>query len=150
MHRSYFSNSMLFRTLIVLTLTHAVLSPPAFAKDEPKTYPEAGKVIGKGTRGVSPSFTRTYKVETDTKIYQLDCGKNPFLPGFIPGTTSTGGECGGDKKLQIGDVIHFRTKKEWAFMLVTIKSDGPNPEEQKLRIISEELKPDPKTDQTKP
>ena len=124
---------------VLLVLAHVVFLQPVFAKEDPKTYTEVGKVTGTGTHGERPSFTRTYKVETDTKIYLLDCGKTAFLPGFIPGTTSTGGECGGVKKLQIGDEIHFRTKKEWVYIPIT--ESGQTGSEQKLRILSEDLKP---------
>ena len=140
-------SSKILRLLIVLTLAHAVLSESAFAKNEPKAYSEMGKITGTGTHGDGPGFTRTYKVETDTKVYLLDCGKNPFL--VIPGTTSIGGECGGDKKLQIGDEIHFRTKKEWVYIPIT--ESGQAGFEQKLRIISPDLKPGPRLqDDTRP
>ncbi len=137
MHSVRFLIPKMLRLLFVLTLASVVLSQGAFAKDEPKTYPEEGKIVGTGTHGARPSFTRTYKVETSAKIYELDCNKAPFLPGFIPGTTSTGGECGGDKKLKIGDVIHFRTKKEWVYLPI---QENTGSGEQKLRIISEEMK----------
>ena len=140
--------SKILRLLPVLTLACVVLSHTAFAKQEPKIYPEVGKVIGTGTSGDRPFFTRTYKVATGTKIYLLDCGKTPFLPVF-PGASKTGGECGGDKKLQIGDDIRFRTKKEWVYIPIT--GSGQTASEQKLRILSEELKPGPKLqDDTRP
>ena len=136
MRSNLFSNYTLFRALVVLTLAHAVLSQPAFAKNEPKTYPESGKIIGVGTskRAVSDRtvFTHSYKVETDTKIYELDCGKMPFF-------SRTGGECGGDKKLKLGDEIHFRTQKEWVYISIT--ESGQTGSEQRLRILSEDLKP---------
>ena len=79
--------------------------------------------------------TRTYKISTDSKIYELDCGKHPMF-------SRTPGECGGDKKLQIGDSIHFRMEKNWAYLPVatTVESSG----EQRLRILREEAKPQPK------
>jgi hypothetical protein len=127
--------------LVLLTLACIVLVHPAFAANEPKTYPEVGQVTGTGTgkRSVGQggtAFTRTYKVETDTKVFELDCGKMPFF-------ARTGGECGGEKKLQIGDTIHFRTQKEWAYISITQKdqSGRVTPSEQKLRILSEDLKP---------
>jgi hypothetical protein len=132
-----------------LTLAYLVLSQATFAAKAPKTYPEVGKVTGTGTgkRAVGQggtAFTRTYRVETDTKIFELDCGKMPFF-------SRTGGECGGEKKLQIGDEIHFRTQKEWVYIPITGK-DATGKEvssEQKLRILSEELKPDAKPAETK-
>jgi hypothetical protein len=77
-------------------------------------------------------YSHTYKIETDTKIYEMDCGKTPMFFG------STGKECGGDKPLQIGDVIHFRVEKGSAHIPL---SDGS---EQKLRILNEEAKPETK------
>ena len=105
--------------LALFILAVVALSGTAAAK-EAKTYPESGKVIGIGqnehtkthpktgnnTGGGSYSvYSHTYKIETDTKIYEMDCGKTPMFLG------STGKECGGDKPLQIGDVIHFRVEK---------------------------------------
>src|SRR5579883_2832708 len=75
-------------------------APGTFAKKPPRTYPEEGKIIGTSINQVE--HTRTYRVVTDARTYELDCGKHPEL------FSSTPGECGGDKKLQIGDVIHFR------------------------------------------
>jgi hypothetical protein len=102
---------------------------------------------GTGKRSVGQggtAFTRTYKVETDTKVFELDFGKMPFF-------ARTGGECGGDKKLQIGDTIQFRTQKEWAYIPITGKDDSGRPKasEQRLRILSEELKPDSKPAEAK-
>jgi hypothetical protein len=123
-----------------------VFSAVATAK-EAKAYPESGKVIGIGqnehtkthpktgnnTGGGSYSvYSHTYKIETDTRVYEMDCGKTPMFLG------STGKECGGDKPLQIGDVIHFRVEKGSAHISL---SDGS---EQKLRILNEEAKPDAK------
>jgi len=122
------------------------LSGAAAAK-EAKTYPESGKVIGIGqnehtkthpktgnnTGGGSYSvYSHTYKIETDTKIYEMDCGKTPMFLG------STGKECGGDKPLQIGDVIHFRVEKGTSYIPL------PDGSEQKLRILNEEAKPETK------
>jgi hypothetical protein len=121
--------------------------PVAAAGKEPKTYSESGKVIGIGQSehtkthpvtgnnmggGSYSVYSHTYKIETDTKIYEMDCGKTPMFFG------STGKECGGDKPLQIGDVIHFRVEKGSAHIPL---SDGS---EQKLRILNEEAKPETK------
>lgn len=126
--------------------TLIVLSGTGAAK-EPKTYPESGKVIGIGQTehtkthpktgnnmggGSYSVYSHTYKIETDTKIYELDCGKTPMFLG------STGKACGGDKPLQIGDVIHFRVEKDSARIPLSDSS------EQKLRILSEEAKPEAK------
>ena len=127
---------------IVIFLAVMIPVRTLLPKDQPKTYPEEGKIVGSGTtaRAVAAGnttrtvFTHTYKVATDTKIFELDCNKVPFI-------TSTGGECGGDKKLAIGDSIHFRIQKSWAYIPIT---DSGQPAEQKLRILSEELNPDAK------
>ena len=139
-------SSKIFHLLVVLTLALVVLSQAGFAKNEPKTYPETGKVIGLGT-AENPArngavFTRTYKIETAMKIYELDCGKSPIF-------AHVGGECGGEKKLHLGDAIHFRTQKEWVYIPITEK--GTDTVEQRLRIISEDLKPGPRLqDDTRP
>jgi len=137
-------------TFPVLALA-LVLSPGfAWAKKEPKTYPIEGKVSataisqvpytyntsdGKTTqshRGIAR--TRTYTVQAGTKTYELDCGKRPGLFSTTPG------ECGGDKKIQLGDVIHFRVNKGWAYVSVT--EEGQTDREQKMRILNEDLKSD--------
>ena len=123
--------AVFFGFLVVLTLALVVLSQPALAKNEPKTYPEEGKVVGTGVNSVTR--TRIYKVTTDTRAYELDCGKHPPLFSRTPG------ECGGEKKIQIGDVIHFRIEKDRAYLQVppAVEASG----EQKLRIQREEAKP---------
>jgi hypothetical protein len=126
--------------LALFILTVVVLSAAAAAK-EPKAYPESGKVIGIGqkehtTGNSGRAYSHTYKIETGTKIYELDCGKTPLFFG-------TGEECGGDKPLQIGDVIHFRVEKGSARIPL---SDGS---EEKLRILNEEAKPETKSADTK-
>ncbi len=78
-------------------------------------------------------YSHTYKIETDTKVFELDCDKTAMFH-------STGEGCGGDKKLEIGDVIHFRVEKESFYIPL---ADGS---EQKLRILSQELKPESKPD----
>jgi hypothetical protein len=119
-------------TLIVSVLTLMILPGGAMAQG-PKAYPEEGKIIGTAINQVTG--TRTYKISTESKIYELDCGKHPMF-------SRTPGECGGDKKLQIGDLIHFRMEKSWAYLPVatTVESSG----EQRLRILREEAKPQPK------
>jgi hypothetical protein len=137
--QSLYPLALFFFTLFLLTASAAA--------KEPKTYPESGKVIGIGQNEHTKShpktgngmgggsysvYSHTYKIETDTKIYELDCGKTPTFFG------STGQECGGDKPLQIGDVIHFRVEKGSAHIPL---SDGS---EQKLRVLDEEAKPEAK------
>ena len=143
-------------SLLALSVFTLAMLSVAMAEKEPKTYPESGKVIGigqsehtknhpqtgNGMGGGSYSvYSHTYKIETDTKIYELDCGKTPMFG-------STGKECGGDKPMQIGDVIHFRVEKGTAHVALS------NGSEQKLRILNEEAKPeskpvDAKTPETK-
>jgi hypothetical protein len=133
--------------LLALFIFTVFVLPVAAAGKEPKTYSESGKVIGIGQSehtkthpvtgnnmggGSYSVYSHTYKIETDTKIYEMDCGKTPMFFG------STGKECGGDKPLQIGDVIHFRVEKGSAHIPL---SDGS---EQKLRILNEEAKPETK------
>lgn len=126
--------------LFILGLTSPAES--AFAKKEPKSYPEEGKIVATGlnqyaTVNNQKKFTHIYTVETSTKAYVLDCDRRPVF-------ASTGDECGGDKKLQIGDVIHFRLEKGWAYIPIaqTLSPVEPAKQgEQKLRVLSEELKP---------
>jgi hypothetical protein len=128
------------RMVVVLILSVLALSirpGTAFAKKPPKTYPEEAKVIG---TSVSQSARYVYKVETDTRTYELECDKAP-RPGL---STYTPRECGGAKKIQIGDVIHFRSEKGWAYIPVT-ETDGLSGE-QRLRVQREELKPGAKAD----
>jgi len=73
---------------------------------------------------------------TNAKSYLLECGHRPLFG-------STGDECGGSKKLQIGDVIHFRIDKDKAYIPIT-KTDNSAAEE-KFRILSTALKPDEST-----
>jgi hypothetical protein len=141
-HRRILSHLLLSSILIV-----TVLAAATFAAKDLKTYPEEGKITGNGQNehtqttggGATPQHSRSvyshlYTVQTDTKIYQLDCGK---LPTFH----STGGECGGDKKFETGDVIHFRTEKGNAYVSIV---NGGQPGEQKLRVINEQLRSDAK------
>src|SRR5262245_10539983 len=139
-----------------------ILAGTAAAKKEPKSYPEEGKIIGIGTTehthvngsvfgapgttttgriGSRSKYTYTYKVQTGTKILELDCGQEALFH-------STGKECGGEKPLKVGDVIHFRIEKASVYIPVTAKvsvdeydpSRGTREEqvEQKLRIMSED------------
>jgi len=118
--------------LFILALSFPVAT--ISAKKQPKTYPEDGRIIGTGT---SQFLTRTYKVVTDTRTYELDCGKRRNMCSQTPG------ECGGDKKLQIGDVLHFRIEKGHAYIQVPKTVDGTG--EQQLRVVREETKaPDAK------
>jgi len=126
--------TQMLAALVLLVLALSFPPGTAFAKKQPKTYPEEGKVIGMGFNQLGRS--RTYKVETDTRIYELDCSKPSFFPNSaVP-------ECGGERKLQIGDVIHFRTEKGWAH--IPVSAFVSDTDEQKLRILREEMKPNAK------
>jgi len=147
-------STLLAVDLLLSIFLVTLLAATAFAEKQPGTYPEEGKITATGqnehtktsgggmiTNGTGNMnthsrevYSHVYTVQTDTKIYQLDCGK---LPAFH----STGGECGGDKKFELGDVIHFRVEKGTAHVSIT---DGGKPGEQKLRVLSEQLRPDAK------
>jgi len=96
---------------LALGLTILILIGTGFAGNPAKTYPEQGKVIANGTigptLGQTTIYTHVYEVETDKAVFVLDCGKKPFF-------SRRGGECGGDQKIQIGDLLHFRIEKNWA------------------------------------
>ena len=154
MQRHQQSHTRVFWMQILLIFAIVVLTQGALAEKEVKTYPEQGKIVGKGTSGHTVSsgggmvtngtgnvnmhsrevYTYVYKVETDTKAYELDCGKKPTFH-------STGAECGGDKKFEVGDVIHFRVDKGWAYVSIT---KGNQSEEEKLRVLNEEIRSEPK------
>ena len=124
----------------------------AFAKNEPKTYSEEGRVIATGTTehtrtngsifgapggatngSVSSrsKYTHTYKVQTATKIFEMDCGKEAVFH-------STGAECfAGSKPIQVGDVLHFRIDKDYAYIPL-LDPAGTQSGEEKLRILSAE------------
>ena len=76
-------------------------------------------------------YFHTYKVETDSRVYELDCEKRALVH-------NTGKECGGDQPLDIGSVLHFRIEKGDACIQL------PDGKEQKLRVLSEDAKPEAK------
>jgi hypothetical protein len=121
----------------VLVLALVMLSLNAFASKDPKPYPEVGKIVATGvTEWVinrQHQFAHTYTVVTDSRSYVLECSHKPIF-----GTM--GEECGGSKKLQIGDVIHFRIDKNQAYIPITKTDDSIG--EEKLHILSTALKPD--------
>ena len=105
-----------------------------------KEYPMQGTVTALGTSqettggGTTPVFThehRTYTVKTDTRVFVLEC---PYLlEGLHIGSPS---ECGGKKRIAIGDSVHFRLEKNNAFVLTAQGKD------EKLRVVSEALNAD--------
>jgi len=123
----------------------AALTVTALAGDKEKSYPETGKVIGKGQTphtygnqsGGYMRYTDTYRIETGTEILVLDCGKEAIFH-------TEGKECGGDHPLTIGTEIHFRIEKHHAFIPLS------NGSEQKLEILSEEAKQAPNSPEGKP
>ena len=130
-----------FAELAVFIVALSLLSVTAVANKEPKTYPEEGKILATGlTEWVINSqhqHAHTYTVVTGTKSYLLECSHKPVFG-------SMGEECGGSKKLQIGDVLHFRIEKDLAYIPIT-KADNSVGEE-KLRILSTALKSDAPAD----
>lgn len=128
-----------------------------FAGD--KTYPLEGKVVALGTAqeltgggatpvvngtgaGSTPILTmvhRTYTVKSPSRVYVLEC---PFwMNGFHIHSPS---ECGGSKKITIGDVIHFRIAKNRAYISI---DQG---KEQKLSVLSEASTEAPGKEETNP
>jgi len=103
-----------------------------------KEYPIQGTVIALGTSqettggGSTSVFThahRTYTVKTPTRVFVLEC---PYwMDGFHIHSPS---ECGGKKKIEIGDAIRFRVEKNRAHVLT---SEG---KEEKLGVVSEAMK----------
>ena len=84
-----------------------------------------------GSGGSTPVYTyvhRTYTVKTPTRMFVLEC---PYQMGGL----HIGGpsECGGKKKIGIGDSIHFRVEKNHAYVLTDQGKD------QKLNIVSEAM-----------
>jgi PEGA domain len=140
------------RGLVMSVVLIGILAGIAFAKKEPKPYSEEGRVIATGTTEHTPTsgsifgapggmtngsvssrskYTRTYKVQTATKIFELDCGKEAVFH-------STGAEClAGSKPIQVGDVLHFRIDKDYAYIPV-LDQNGTQSGEEKLRILSAE------------
>jgi hypothetical protein len=128
------------RTFAILALFGLALGPLSvivFAEKEAKTYPEEGKIVATGlTEWVvnrQHQHAHTYTVVTSTRSYLLECGHKPLFG-------SMGEECGGSKKLQVGDVIHFRIDKDRAYIPITKAYNSAG--EEKLRILSTALKPD--------
>jgi hypothetical protein len=126
-----------FASLAVSILALSLLSVTGLEAKEAKTYPEEGKIVATGLSGWvvnrQHQYAHTYTVVTNAKSYLLECGHKPMFG-------SMGEECGGSKKLQIGDVIHFRIDKDRAYIPIT-KIDNSVAEE-KLRILGAALKPD--------
>lgn len=100
-----------------------------------RQYPMEGTVTAVGTStettggGNTQVFThvhRTYTVKTPTRVFVLECPHDKeAIRIFAPS------ECGGKRKIAIGDGIRFRVEKDHAYVLTTQGKD------QKLRVVSE-------------
>lgn len=120
-----------------LPLLLCFLAFPSLIRANGKDYPLQGTVAALGTSqettggGSSPVFThthRTYTVKTSTRIFVLEC---PYSMDAIRILAPS--ECGGKRKIQIGDTIHFRIEKSNARLLT---AEG---KEEKLRVVSEAM-----------
>ena len=116
-------------------------STMALARD--KEYPLQGEVValgtsqemagipsppvvngtGGGSGGLITTVHRTYTVKSSTRVYVLECPNSGLIYALR--------ECGGKKKIAIGDVLHFRVEKNFA----CIQMDKGK--EQHLRVLSE-------------
>jgi len=124
------------RLVLVTALTSLALIPTTILAGG-KTYPIEGTVRELGTTtettggGNTTIFThvhRTYTVKTPDRVFVLEC---PYDMEAIPLVAPR--ECGGKKKIAIGDVIHFRVEKDHAYVVT-----APG-EDQRLRVVSEAL-----------
>ena len=117
------------------TLCCLVASATAFAKEkQPKSYPEHGTIIATKTSAQVETEEVTtdkngkvhggdsitwhypvYRIETDTRIYELEALTEK-------------------RAFSVGDVVHFRLEKRWAYVQYGDK-------EKRVRVITVELKP---------
>jgi hypothetical protein len=118
MQRSGEQNRSVTRMLVAVALVLLVLPATVIAGQQPKIYPEVGKIIAGGLsqhtvnrppmgsmgNTVQTKYSHTYKVETESRTYELDCGK-------VSAWHSTGKGCGGRTPLEIGDSIQFRRER---------------------------------------
>jgi hypothetical protein len=113
MQRGRKQGTRAFAVLAVFILALGLLSITVFANKEPKTYPEEGKIVATGLSewvvNSKHQHAHTYTVVTETKSYLLECGHKPVFG-------SMGEECEGSKKLQLGDLIHFRIEKDLVYI----------------------------------
>ena len=140
--------------ILLCCLTGSTL---AFGGD--KQYPLEGKVVAVGTTreltgggstpvvngtggGAASGFTavrRTYTVKSPDRVYVLEC---PYwMNGFHIHSPS---ECGESKYLAIGDHIHFRMAKHYAYM------QTDKGKEQKLSVLSEAERETSEGEETNP
>jgi len=124
----------LVRLLPRITLL-CCLALPAIGSATPKQYPIEGTVTALGTQretnGEIYNTHRTYTVKTPTRVFVLEC------PYDMTGIHISGpSECGGKKKIAIGDTIRLRVNEDYAYL------PTDNGKEQKLSILSESINED--------
>jgi len=117
----------------LIILCSIALPTIVLARD--KQYPIEGIVTALGTNqeiaggGDTPVIThlhRTYTVKTPIHLFVLEC------PYWMDGLhIHSPKECGGKKKIEIGNAIRFRVEKDHAYVM-TDEGKG-----QKLRVVSE-------------
>lgn len=120
--------------LPLVILCFVAFSTILFARG--KEHPIQGTVTAVGTSqdttsvggSVITHVRRTYTVKTDARVLVLECPYDmEALHIFAPS------ECGGKKKIAIGDAIRFRLEKNHAFVLTAEGKD------EKLRVVSEAM-----------
>ena len=108
------------------------LALPVIGSATAKQYPIEGTVTALRTQhetnGGIHSIHRTYTVKTPTRVFVLKCSYN--MTGIHIYAPS---ECGGKKKIAIGDAIRLRVDKDHAYF------PTDNGKEQKLSILSESV-----------
>ena len=135
-----------FAYLGVHLLLLGFIAFPTVVLARSKEYPMQGTVTALGTSQetsgstlVSTNLRRTYTVKTPTRVFVLEC---PYMMnGFHIHSPS---ECGGKKKIEIGDAIRFRVEKNRAHVLT------PEGKEQKLGVVSEAINEDGNTVPARP
>jgi hypothetical protein len=134
-----------FASLGVQLLLLGFIAFPTVVLAGGKEYPVQGTVIalgtshettgggstavGGGSTSVVTHVHRTYTVKTSTRVFVLECPH--WMDGFHIHAPS---ECGGKKKIEIGDAIRFRVEKNRAHVLT---AEG---KEEKLGVVSEATK----------
>ena len=133
--------------LFALTIVFLFLTAMVFAKEKKKEYPESGKVTainlnqirrrgGGGANGSGSHIERkyVYRVETETRIYELECENSALFS--TPVCKRNG------KPIALGDALQFRIEKEWAYVPKEPDSDS----EPRFRVLSTEMKETNQTD----
>lgn len=142
MYRIAFGRSGMWIALLCC----AALTSVAFAGT--KEYPIAGTVtalgtnqelMGGGSTSVSTIFHRTYTVSTPTQVFVLECPN--WMNGFHVHSPS---ECGGKKKIEIGNTVRFRVENDHAYLQTDMGK------EEKLKILSESMKAEGTPEPAKP